>query len=233
VLAALKLGAVESIEIFGHAHGQIVQEITHEAEARNVPVRHAEHVEAEEDFVMQGVRAYATPPRVRTDLKSFIEELPDEPLPMMVMLDGVTDPHNFGAILRSAEGSGVTAVIVRERRQAPMTDVVVKASAGAAYFTPVFQVVNLSQTLNYLKEVGFWSVAAVGGHDTRKYWDYDWQRAVVLVVGAEGAGVSPLLLRETDDHVSIPMFGQIESLNVSVATGVLLYEAARKRAGHS
>ncbi len=231
VLEALKSGVVVSLEIIGHAHGQIMQEIVREAEQRRVPIRRTDRFEIDEEAVTQGVRALASPPRVREDLRSYLEELPEEPPPFLLMLDGVTDPHNFGAILRSAEGAGVNAVIIRERRQAPMTDTVVKASAGAAYFVPVFQVVNLAQTLKLLQESGFWSVAAVGGEESRPYWEYDWPRATVLIVGAEGAGVSPLLQRDADDKVAIPMLGRIESLNVSVATGVLLFEAARRRAG--
>lgn len=229
VLEALKSGVVVSLEIIGSAHGQIVQEIVREAEQRRIPIRRTDHFEIDEESVTQGVRAFASAPPIRSDLRSYLEELPEDPPPFFLMLDGVTDPHNFGAILRSAEGAGVTAVIIRERRQAQITDTVVKASAGAAYFVPVFQVVNLAQTLKLLKESGFWSVAAVGGTESRPYWDYDWPRAMVLIVGAEGAGVSFLLQREADDKVGIPMLGRVESLNVSVATGVLLFEAARKR----
>lgn len=229
VLEALKLGVVKSLEITSQAHGQIIEEILLEAEARSIPVKRATQFELEEEAVTQGVTAYAIPPRVRSDLRRFLEELPESPPPLLLMLDGITDPHNFGAILRTAEGAGVNAVIIREHRQVSITDTVIKASAGAAYFTPVYEVVNLAQTLRLLKETGFWSVAAVGGEESRNYWDYDWQRPTVLVIGAEGAGVSTLLRREADERVAIPMLGRIESLNVSVATGVLLFEASKKR----
>ena len=232
VLEALRLGVVKSIEIIGQAHGQIVQEIIRQAEALRIPIKRTEHLETDDESVTQGVLAYATPPRVRTDLPRFLEQLPENRLPFLLMLDGVTDPHNFGAILRSAECAGIDAVIVRERRQAPISDVVVKSSAGAAYFVPIFQVTNLAQTLSHLKELGFWSVAAMGS-ESKNYSEYDWDRAVVLIIGAEGAGVSPLLQRESDDTIRIPMHGQIESLNVSVATGVILFEAAKQRAGTS
>jgi len=106
---------------------------------------------------------------------------------------------------------------------------VVKASAGAAYLLPIFHVPNLSQVLELLKDAGMWIIAAVGEEGV-PHWEYDWNRAAAIVVGAEGAGVSALLRKDADDLVKIPMFGQIESLNVSVATGILLFEAAKRRA---
>ena len=228
---ALRLGVVKSVEITRGAHGQVVQEIVRAAEEQQIPVKRLEEFVDQEETTTQGVRAYARPPEVRTDLRKFLDGLPEHSLPLLLMLDGVTDPHNFGAILRTAEGAGVSAVIVRERRQAPITDTVVKASAGAAYFIPVFQVINLAQTLRFLKEYGFWSVAAVGEVDTRNYWEYDWRRPTTLIVGAEGPGVSSLLKRDVDDLIRIPMSGRMESLNVSVATGVILFEALKRRTG--
>jgi 23S rRNA (guanosine2251-2'-O)-methyltransferase len=145
------------------------------------------------------------------------------------MLDGITDPHNFGAILRSADAAGVSGVIIRERRQVPVTDVVVKSSAGAAYLIPIFQVVNLSQTLGILSGEGFWSVAAMSGEGVKHYSEYNWNAKTILIMGAEGTGVSDLLAREADDRLAIPMNGKVESLNVSVATGILLFEAAKVR----
>ncbi len=226
---ALRLGVVKSVEITRRAHGQVIQEIIRSAEAQQIPVKRLEEFVDQEDTTTQGVRAYASPPQVRTDLRKFLESLPEQSQPLLLMLDGVTDPHNFGAILRTADGAGVHAVIVREHRQAPVTDTVVKSSAGAAYFVPVFQVVNLAQTLRFLKEYGFWSVAAISTEESRDYWDYDWRRPTVFIVGAEGSGVSSLLRRDVDDLIRIPMNGQIESLNVSVATGVILFEALKRR----
>ena len=228
VLEALKKGAVISVQIAKSAHGEIINEIVKSAEERQVPVRQVVDMPEPEDVVTQGVTASARPPEVRGDLRDFLECLPKDPLPLILMLDGITDPHNFGAILRTAEGAGVTAVIFRERRQAPVTDTVVKASAGAAYLLPLFHVANLAQTVRLLKDAGLWIVASVG-EEGIPAWNYDWDRPATLIVGAEGAGVSDLLLRDADDAVKIPMYGHIESLNVSVATGVLLFEAARKR----
>jgi 23S rRNA (guanosine2251-2'-O)-methyltransferase len=229
VLEVLRLGLVKSIEVADRAHGRALDEILHLAAERKISVSRIAEFEEEEGQNTQGIRALALPPPLRHDLRGFLENLPDSPPPLILMLDGITDPHNFGAILRSAEGAGVSAVIIRERRQAPITEIVVKTSAGAAYLVPVFQVVNLSQTLKILTENGFWSVAAVAAADSRSYREYRWSGKVVLIVGAEGAGVSELLQRQADDRILIPMAGKLESLNVSVATGVLLFHAAANR----
>jgi 23S rRNA (guanosine2251-2'-O)-methyltransferase len=228
VLEALRMGVVKQIDVSRRAHGKVVDEILELAAEQRVDVRRVEEIAGEDDFTMQGIVANAYPPVLRDDLKYFVRDLPESPFPLLLMLDGITDPHNFGAILRTAEGAGVTGVIIRERRQVQITEVVVKSSAGAAYLIPIFQVTNLSQCMRLLTEEGFWSVAASGETET-SYRQYNWKAKTLLIVGAEGAGVSDLLEREADDRISIPMYGHIESLNVSVATGVLLYEAARNR----
>jgi 23S rRNA (guanosine2251-2'-O)-methyltransferase len=194
-----------------------------------VPVSRVESFPEEEGHNLQGIRALAEPPLLRHDLRRFAQDLPDSPPPLLLMLDGVHDPHNFGAILRSADGAGVNAVIIRHHRQAPVTDVVVKTSAGAAYTVPVFVVSNLSQALRTLSELGFWSVVAVAGPDTKPYHEYRWNFKTLLIVGAEGSGVSDLLKRTADERIAIPLYGQLDSLNVSVATGILLFEAATHR----
>lgn len=229
VLQVLRLGLVRSLEVARHAHGRAVDGILRLAEARRVPVTRVDSLPEDEGSTLQGVRALAEPPRIRHDLRAFVESLPASPPPLLLMLDGITDPHNLGAILRTAVGAGVDGVIVRERRQAPLTDTVVKVSAGAAYLIPIFEVVNLAQTLRQLAELGFWSVAAVAGEHSRSYREYRWNSPTVLILGAEGSGVSDLLQREADDRIMIPMSGDLESLNVSVASGVILFESAHQR----
>jgi 23S rRNA (guanosine2251-2'-O)-methyltransferase len=229
VTELLRLGLVKTLEVARQAHGRALEDILRLAADQRVPVSRVEFLEDEDGPVEQGVRALAVPPPLRHDLRRFVEVLPEAPAPLILMLDGITDPHNFGAILRTAECAGVSAVIIRERRQAPITDTVVKTSAGAAYLVPVFQVVNLSQGLRILAECGFWSVAAVADDSSRSYRDYKWNGKTVLIVGAEGAGVSELLKRDADERILIPMAGKLESLNVSVATGVILFHAAAAR----
>jgi 23S rRNA (guanosine2251-2'-O)-methyltransferase len=229
VLEALKLRRVRSIEISAGAHGRIISDILQLAAEQRVPVSRVESFSEEEGHTAQGVHALSEPPLLRQDLRHFVQDLPDSPPPLVLMLDGIHDPHNFGAILRTADGAGVSAVIIRERRQAPVTEVVVKASAGAAYAVPIFQVSNLSQALRLLAEQGFWSVAAVAESDAKPCRDYRWNFKTVLIVGAEGSGVSDLLRRTADERVAIPMHGTLDSLNVSVATGIMLFEAAAHR----
>jgi len=228
-LEVLRLGLARALDLHKNAHGLVVEEILRLATEQHIPVKRVESFPEEEGHLMQGVQVLAEPPQLRDDLKRFVRELPASPPPLLLMLDGITDPHNFGAILRTADAAGVRGVIIRERRQAPLTDVVVKSSAGAAYLVPIFQVVNLNQILHVLKDEGFWSVAAISGDKVRHFTKYNWNAKTVLIVGAEGAGVSDLLAKEADDRISIPMQGKVESLNVSVATGILLFEAVRNR----
>jgi 23S rRNA (guanosine2251-2'-O)-methyltransferase len=228
-MEVLKLELARALEVHKNAHGKIIEEILRMAAEQHLSVTRVESFPEDEVHNIQGVQALVSPPPMRDDLKRFVRELPASPQPLMLMLDGITDPHNFGAILRSADAAGVSGVIMRERRQAPITDVVIKASAGAAYMIPIFQVVNLNQTLHILKDEGFWSVAAMSGETSRNYTKYNWNAKTILIVGAEGAGVSDLLAKEADDRVAIPMAGKVDSLNVSVATGVLLFEALKSR----
>jgi 23S rRNA (guanosine2251-2'-O)-methyltransferase len=229
IFEAARRGLLKSLEVSRLAHGRIIEEILHIAQEQRVPVERVEHIEPEAGHPVQGIRALAQPPQLRFDLAEFVRKLPPEPPPLLLMVDGVTDPQNFGAILRTAEAAGVQAVIVRERRQAPITEAVVKTSAGAAYLIPLFQVVNLAQTLRMLADKGIWSVAAVLDVKALRYDRFDWRRPTVVIVGAEGPGVADLLVRKADDCVYIPMSGRIDSLNVSVATGILLFEAAKAR----
>ncbi len=221
----LRSGIATEVELEKTAHGKVISEILDLAHENGIRVRTLDRFEEDEGTVSQGVRALAPPPVLRTDLIPFVEAFDEDQQPLLLMLDGITDPHNFGAILRTAEGAGVAGVIVRERRQAPITGTVVKASAGAAYLLPIFQVNNVVRTVEDLRDYGYWSVAAASGKAQKLYTDYDWERRVLLIVGAEGAGVSSLVLEKADDTISLPMLGQIESLNVSVATGILLYHA--------
>ena len=230
VLEVLQLNLVRSLEVHKNAHGLPIEEILRIATEQHLTVKRVDSFPEEDGVTNQGVVALVEPPVLRDDLRRFLRELPESPTPLLLMLDGITDPHNFGAILRTADAAGVNAVIIRERRQVPVTDVVVKTSAGAAYLVPIFQVVNLSQTLSILSNEGFWSVATMStGEGIKPYGEYDWKAKTVLIMGAEGSGVSELLAKEADDRIGISMHGKVDSLNVSVATGVLLFEAAKSR----
>lgn len=160
------------------------------------------------------------------DLAKLLDQLDTDPL--LLVLDGVTDPHNLGACLRTAEASGVQAVIVPRDRASGLTAVVRKSSAGAAELVPLVQVTNLARTLRALKDRGIWLVATSDQAEVSLY-DQNLKGPLALVMGSEGQGIRRLTAELCDYLVSIPMAGAIESLNVSVATGVCLYEILRQR----
>lgn len=176
----------------------------------------------------QGMIAFASAFRYGTvdDMFALAQARGEEPL--LVVLDGITDPHNLGAIIRSAECAGAHGVIVPERRAVGLTPAAVKASAGAVEHLPVARAGNLSRLLEELKTRGVWVAAAdMGG---KLYTEVALTGPLALVVGGEGSGVSRLVLEHADYRVALPMAGKIESLNASVAAGILLYEIRRQRA---
>lgn len=141
--------------------------------------------------------------------------------PIIVMLDGIVDPHNFGAILRCCDIFGVTGVVISKHHQVPLNGTVAKTSAGAINYVPVVAVSNLNNAIRMLKEAGYWIVSS-SGNATTNYQDLKYDFPTVLVVGNEGDGVSQLVIKNSDYLVKIPMYGQVNSLNASVATGILL-----------
>ncbi|MBS4913812.1 MAG: 23S rRNA (guanosine(2251)-2'-O)-methyltransferase RlmB [Veillonella sp.] len=148
--------------------------------------------------------------------------------PLLVLLDGIEDPHNMGAIIRTAECCGATAVLIPKRHNAPINATVAKTSAGALEFIPLVQVGNVAQTIEDLKKQGFWVLGAhMEGQQT--LYQADMTVPLVLVIGNEGKGLSRLTKEKCDYLVTIPMYGELNSLNASVATGILLYEAVRQR----
>ena len=148
--------------------------------------------------------------------------------PLFLVLDGVEDPRNLGAIIRTADAAGVHGVIIPERRATGLTETVAKAAAGAMEHVPVVKVVNIVNTLEEFKKAGVWVAGAEAGGETI-YWDADFVRPTALVLGGEDRGVRRLVREHCDYLVSLPQLGIISSLNVSVAAGILLYEALRQR----
>lgn len=166
--------------------------------------------------------------RGERELEIYLTELPTPVF--LLVLDGVTDPHNLGACLRSAEAAGVQGVILPKDRSAGLTAVVRKVACGAAESLPVFSVTNLARALRTLQDAGIWIYGAAGEAEQTLY-DIDFTGSVAVVVGAEGGGLRRLTREHCDGLVKIPMAGSVESLNVSVATGILLYEVVRQRHG--
>jgi 23S rRNA (guanosine2251-2'-O)-methyltransferase len=162
-------------------------------------------------------------------LESIGARVGTESEPLVLVLDGVEDPRNLGAIVRTAECAGASGVFIPERRAAGLNETVAKASAGAVEYLPVARVTNLSVLIRQLKERNVW-VVGTAADAASDYADWDWTRPTALVLGAEGAGLHRLVRENCDALVSISVHGRIESLNVSVATGIILYEALRQRA---
>jgi len=171
-------------------------------------------------------RYKAPPPRSESDLAGLVEQAGNDAL--LLVLDGVTDPHNLGACLRSAEGAGVTAVIVPKDKAAGITPTVRTASAGAADRIAFFAVTNLARTLKNLKQQGVW-LAGLAGDAPQDFYRLDLKGPLAIVMGSEGEGMRRLTRESCDYLAHIPMRGSVESLNVSVATGVALFEALRQR----
>jgi 23S rRNA (guanosine2251-2'-O)-methyltransferase len=158
-----------------------------------------------------------------------LDELLDKAAaPLLLILDGVQDPHNLGACLRTADAAGVTAVIVPRDRAAGLSPVVRKVASGAAETVPLIQVVNLARTLRWLKERQVW-IVGTDDEATKSIYETDLKGPLAIVLGAEGPGLRRLTKENCDALIGIPMKGVVESLNVSVATGVVLYEALRQR----
>jgi 23S rRNA (guanosine2251-2'-O)-methyltransferase len=159
-------------------------------------------------------------------LKALLKRL-DVP-PFLLILDGVQDPHNLGACLRSADGAGVHAVVTPRDRSASLTPTVRKVASGAAETVPFIQVANLARTLKWLKGEGVWLIGTAG-EATQSLYQADLRGALAIVMGGEGKGLRRLTREQCDSLVRLPMAGSVESLNVSVASGISLYEAVRQR----
>ena len=171
-------------------------------------------------------RYQAPPPRSESELYTLVEK--EEKNTLLLVLDGVTDPHNLGACLRSAEAAGVTAVIVPKDKAAGITPTVRRASSGAADRLAFFAVTNLARTLKALKDRGVWLVGLAGDVE-QDFYALDLKGPLAIILGSEGEGMRRLTRESCDFLVHIPMRGSVESLNVSVATGVALFEALRQR----
>jgi 23S rRNA (guanosine2251-2'-O)-methyltransferase len=163
-----------------------------------------------------------------------LEDLLNEPVSsgnrFILALDGVEDPHNFGALLRSADGAGVDGVVVPERRSAPLSGVAAKTSAGASEHVRLAQVVNMTRALEAMKKRNIW-IVGLDERGTPDYTEFDFRQDVCLVMGSEGSGLHDLVKKTCDHLLRIPMAGSVSSLNVSVAGAVVMYEAMRQRRG--
>jgi 23S rRNA (guanosine2251-2'-O)-methyltransferase len=236
LLEALRQGGRIPTEIVvaEGARDERLRELTDLAESRNISVKRVPRSTIDQavgNTNHQGVMARVAAARYADgdDLLSSIgERVGSEKEPLVILLDGVEDPRNLGAILRTAECAGVDGVFVPERRAAGLTDSVAKASAGAVEHVPVARVTNLTRLIEKLKERNVWVIGADADAATN-YTEWDWTRPSAVVLGGEGAGLHRLVRENCDVLVRIPVLGKIQSLNVSVAAGIVLYEALRQR----
>jgi 23S rRNA (guanosine2251-2'-O)-methyltransferase len=227
VLEALRAGRVMSLRVSERGTGRLADVLSLAGRA-NVAVRRVPASEldrAARGGVHQGVVAeLADAPSVGLDDLMTGRTVP----PLIVVLDGVEDPHNLGAILRSVDAAGASGVVRQSRRAAALGGAAAKASAGAVSHVKIAEVVNIARALEELKNGGVWTVG-LAADAARRYDDVDLTLPTALVVGAEGTGLRRLVRERCDWLVSIPLFGHVESLNVSVAAGVVLFEAVRQR----
>jgi 23S rRNA (guanosine2251-2'-O)-methyltransferase len=208
-----------------------VEEIVQLARKQGVPVRFEERAQLDRlanSKDHQGVVALAAA-RAAASLEDILTNANDDgQMGLIVLLDGVEDPHNLGAIVRTALAAGAHGVVIPERRAAGLTDTVARSSAGALAHLPVAKVTNLVRTMEELKEAGYWLVGLDEQGD-KNYTDVDYTSPVGIVLGSEGQGLHELTRKRCDFVVSLPTTGPVKSLNVSVAAGVVLFEAIRQR----
>jgi len=227
VLEAVRTGRATEV-VVQEVHGDRVREIVSAARAAGVPVRFVP-ADGIRRLVPSGVHQGVVA-RMRSAPSATLDELAsgaDGP-PLIVVLDGVEDPNNVGAILRTIHAAGASGLVRQTRRAAPLDGGAAKASAGAVHHVPVADVVNIARALDDLKALNVWTVGLDAGADLH-YDDVDLTLPTALVVGAEGSGLRRLVRERCDRLASIPMRGQLGSLNVSVAAAVFLFEAVRQR----
>ncbi len=201
------------------------------ARSRRVPI-HVQPLESFDRLVPhgkhQGVVAFAAAKAYQTEESILARAAARHEPPLVVLLDGVEDPHNLGAVLRTAEGAGSHGVFIPERRAAGLTSVVAKASAGAIDHIPVARVTNMSRSIESLKAAGVW-IYGVTPSAKKLFTDVDFRGPIGLVLGGEGMGIRRGVLQHCDDCVRIPLRGKVQSLNVSASAAIVLYEAVRQR----
>lgn len=229
VLEAIKSGrSINKVLVAEGAEGGSLPEVLGKAKAAGLVVQTVprQHLDTIAGTNHQGVVAYAAA-HDYVDLDDLVQRDTGQP-PLVLLLDEVADPYNLGAILRTAEGAAAQGVVIPKRRAVPLTETVGKAAAGALEYVPVARVANLVQAMEQLKRHNYWIVGTDIDAELN-YTEVDYRGPIAVVIGAEGKGLSRLVREKCDYLVSLPMLGQLQSLNASVATGVLLYEIIRQR----
>ena len=217
---------LEEIWVAKNLKGKILQDLKEEAEKRGVEISTVDKNKLPEDLNHQGIVAWAKSFEYQ-DLDNLLLHVKGSP-PLLLVLDHLEDPHNFGAILRTAEAAGVDGVIIPDKRSVEVTPIVSKVSAGASELVPIAKVTNIARCIEKLKEKGYW-VFGLDPAEKQTIWEADLNLPCAVVIGNEGKGISRLVLNSCDFLLKLPMQGNITSLNVSVATAVFLYEILRQK----
>ncbi len=234
VLEALKAGReIEELLILKSAHGKVMDQIVTLAQKKRAKVTKVEKNKLDsmaDSYSHQGVIAIAKPLSY-WNLDKMIESAKQKSnSPLFIILDELKDPHNFGSILRTADAAGADGVIIPKRRSVSFSPVVAKSSAGAIEYVPVAQVTNIARCIDKLKEKGFW-ICGADIDTTQTCYQANLKGALGVVIGSEGSGMRRLVKEKCDFLVKLPMKGNVDSLNASVAAGVLIYECLRQREG--
>jgi len=230
VAEAIKSGRTMEKLLISKGSEKNLSQIIAMAKDRGIPVYYNDKSRMDkisDGAAHQGVAAYVSSYEY-CEIEDMIDRAEKKgEAPFLIILDGIEDPHNLGAIIRSADGAGAHGVIIPKRRAVGITGVVAKASAGAVEYVPVARVSNVVQTIEKLKKEGFW-IAAVDMSDT-PYYKSDLSGKIAVVIGNEGEGISPLVKKNCDFTVSMPMMGSVQSLNASNAAAIVMYEVRRQR----
>lgn len=233
VLEALRAESrvVEKVLVAEGKPHQRIREITSLAKEKGIPVSFVPRAAIERaaggEVNHQGVLAHCSSARY-ADADKLLERLAEAQASICLILDGIEDPHNLGAIIRTAECAGIDAIFIPDRRSSGLNETVAKTSAGAVELVDIARVTNINRLIEDLKEAGFW-IAGTDGLAEVPYTDADWSGKWAIVLGGEGAGIHKLTREKCDVLVKIPLYGRIASLNVSVAAGILLFEIARQQ----
>ncbi len=220
---------VNKILVAGGAGGSALSEIVALARQKGVPVQKTDRRQL--DKLARGANHQGVVARAAAKEYAELEDIvriSKTKLPLVILLDGVQDPHNLGAVLRVADAAGASGVVIPVRRSAQLTAAVARASAGAHEYVPVARVTNLAQALGRLKESGFWAVGADAAAG-QTLWEADLEGPLAIVIGGEGRGISRLVKERCDILVRVPMLGRVSSLNASVACALLAYEVLRRK----
>jgi len=240
VLEAVRAGKrpIDSITVLESARPDRLRELLDLARQKRIPIHRVPRLDLDRNLGEarhQGVVARVAAARY-ADADELLESLEgrigsSDP-PLVMGLDGIEDPRNMGSILRTAECAGVHGIFIPERRATGLTDVVAKVAAGALEYVPIARVTNLVRLIGQLKERNIWVIGSAG-ESKQSYLEWDWKLPSAIILGNEGQGLHRLVRESCDTLVRIPVVGHLDSLNVSVAAGVLLYEVRRQRVGQS